>query len=100
MWRAVGILVAAGGLRNAALLLRELKLPDAAAAFCAACKEAGFHSPFAPPDAGALSTAARVSFGLGSFWEGTPLCVISCRSAMPQKGSFIRLPLGLIYDAG
>jgi hypothetical protein len=45
-------MTAAGGLRNAALLLRELRMPDAAAAFCAACKEAGFHSAFAPVDAG------------------------------------------------
>lgn len=53
MWRALGIMVAAGGLRNGALLLRELRMPDAAAAFCAACREAGFHSPLAPADAGA-----------------------------------------------
>lgn len=52
MWHALGIMTAAGGLRNAALLLRELRMPDAAAAFCAACKEAGFHSAFAPADAG------------------------------------------------
>lgn len=52
MWRALGIMTASGSLRNAALLLRELKMPDSAAAFCAACKEAGFHSPFAPIDAG------------------------------------------------
>ncbi len=52
VWRALGIMVAAGALRNAALLLRELRMPDAAAAFCAACKEAGFHSPLAPSDAG------------------------------------------------
>ena len=54
VWRALGIMTAAGGLRNAALLLRELRMPDAAAAFCAACKEAGFHSAFAPADAGEL----------------------------------------------
>ena len=54
VWRALGIMTAAGGLRNAALLLRELRMPDAAAAFCAACKEAGFHSAFAAADAGAL----------------------------------------------
>ncbi len=53
IWRALGIMAAGGALRNAALLLRELRMPDAAAAFCAACKEAGFHSPFAPTDAGA-----------------------------------------------
>ena len=53
VWRALGIMAAGGALRNAALLLRELRMPDAAAAFCAACKEAGFHSPFAPADAGA-----------------------------------------------
>lgn len=52
VWRALGIMAAAGGLRNAALLLRELRMPDAAAAFCAACKEAGFHSAYAPADAG------------------------------------------------
>jgi hypothetical protein len=52
VWHALGIMTAAGGLRNAALLLRELRMPDAAAAFCAACKEAGFHSAFAPADAG------------------------------------------------
>ena len=52
MWRALGIMAAAGGLRNAALLLRELRMPDAAAAFCAACKEAGFHSAYVPADAG------------------------------------------------
>ena len=53
VWRALGIMAAAGGLRNGALLLRELRMPDAAAAFCAACREAGFHSPLAPADAGA-----------------------------------------------
>ena len=52
VWRALGIMAAAGGLRNAALLLRELRMPDAAAAFCAACKEAGFHSAYVPADAG------------------------------------------------
>ena len=52
MWRALGIMTAAGGLRNAALLLRELRMPDAAAAFCATCKEAGFHSALVPADAG------------------------------------------------
>lgn len=52
VWRALGVMAAAGGLRNAALLLRELRMPDAAAAFCAACKEAGFHSALAPADAG------------------------------------------------
>ena len=30
VWRALGIMAAAGGLRNAALLLRELRMPDAA----------------------------------------------------------------------
>ncbi len=61
VWRALGIMAAAGGLRNAALLLRELRMPDAAAAFCAACKEAGFHSAFAPADAGELQ--AMLSLG-------------------------------------
>ena len=56
VWRALGIMAAGGALRNAALLLRELRMPDAAAAFCAACKEAGFHSPFAPTDAGVRMT--------------------------------------------
>ena len=59
MWRALGIMTAAGGLRNAALLLRELRMPDAAAAFCAACKEAGFHSAFAPADAGQAAQSWR-----------------------------------------
>ena len=58
VWRALGIMTAAGGLRNAVLLLRELRMPDAAAAFCAACKEAGFHSAFAPADAGGLLSNA------------------------------------------
>jgi len=52
VWRALGIMTAGGSLRNATLLLRELHMPDAAAAFCAACKEAGFHSAYAPADAG------------------------------------------------
>ena len=58
VWRALGIMAAAGGLRNAALLLRELRMPDAAAAFCGACREAGFHSAFAPTDAGEYSISA------------------------------------------
>lgn len=39
-WVAAGLLVAAGALSSALLLLREHGLPDAAAALTAACKEA------------------------------------------------------------
>ena len=60
VWRALGIMTAAGGLRNAALLLRELRMPDAAAAFCAACKEAGFHSAYVPADAGQAARSRTI----------------------------------------
>ncbi|BDA45713.1 probable WD repeat-containing protein 11 at C-terminar half [Coccomyxa sp. Obi] len=81
VWQALGIMVAGGALRNAALLLRELRMPDAAAAFCAACKEAGFHSPLAPSDAGGLenlfhhtgNTPPRRSSSLdGDIMKGQP----------------------------
>ena len=68
VWRALGIMAAAGGLRNAALLLRELRMPDAAAAFCAACKEAGFHSAYVPADAGQAAQSWRHYCGI-SFVE-------------------------------
>ena len=72
VWQALGIMTAAGGLRNAALLLRELRMPDAAAAFCAACKEAGFHSAFAPADAGRWA----ISFCMQLLFTGNavPIC--------------------------
>ena len=57
LWRALGVLVAGGALRTAVLMLRRLGLPDTAAAFAAACAEAGLRNARAPADAGA-STAA------------------------------------------
>ena len=66
MWRALGIMAAGGGLRNAALLLRELRMPDAAAAFCAACKEAGFHSAYVPADAGQATQSRCHHHGIAS----------------------------------
>ena len=58
LWRALGVLVAGGALRTAVLMLRRLGLPDTAAAFAAACAEAGLRNPRAPADAGASSCHA------------------------------------------
>lgn len=52
LWRAVGIMTAAGTLRGCVLLLRKLRLPDAAMAFAQAASEAGFSNPAAASDAG------------------------------------------------
>ena len=60
LWRALGVLVAGGALRTAVLLLRRLSLPDTAAAFAAACAEAGLRNARAPADAGAPSAALTV----------------------------------------
>ncbi|KAK9845313.1 hypothetical protein WJX81_003317 [Elliptochloris bilobata] len=54
LWRALGVLVAGGALRTAVLTLRRLGLPDTAAAFAAACGEAGLRNARAPVDAGGL----------------------------------------------
>lgn len=40
-WTAAGLLVAAGALKTALLMLRQYGMPDAAAALVAACREAG-----------------------------------------------------------
>jgi hypothetical protein len=82
VWRALGIMTAAGSLRNAALLLRELKMPDAAAAFSAACKEAGFHSPFAPVDAGARSALLHIRSHARRLppWPSVARCRLHCAS--------------------
>ena len=55
LWKAVGIMTAAGTLRGCVLLLRKLRLPDAAMAFAQAAAEAGFANPAAASDAGASS---------------------------------------------
>ncbi len=52
LWRAVGIMAAAGTLRGCVLLLRKLRLPDAAMAFAHAAAEAGFATPAAASDGG------------------------------------------------
>ena len=44
LWRALGILTAAGALRTAVLLLRKLKLPDRAAVYIEAAHASGFGS--------------------------------------------------------
>lgn len=51
------MLAAGGALRTAGLLLRRMGLPDTAAAFAAACAEAGLRNARAPADAGALTVA-------------------------------------------
>ncbi|GBF90134.1 hypothetical protein Rsub_03267 [Raphidocelis subcapitata] len=51
MWRAAGLLTAGGCLRGALRVLRDAGLPDCAAAFIEACREAGL---LLPPGDGAL----------------------------------------------
>lgn len=53
LWRAVGVLTAAGALRNAVLLLRRQGLPDCAAAYVEAATAAGFGTVLPASDAGA-----------------------------------------------
>lgn len=52
LWRALGILTAAGALRNAVLLLRSQGLPDCAAAYVEAAASAGFGTQTAGSDSG------------------------------------------------
>ena len=52
VWRAAGVLVAAGALRNLALLLRRVGLRDATAALRASVMNAGLAVPGAAPDTG------------------------------------------------
>ncbi|GIL67204.1 hypothetical protein Vafri_20629, partial [Volvox africanus] len=49
VWRGVGLLAAAGCLREALRMLLDAGLPDCAAAFVAACRHAGLESPPPPP---------------------------------------------------
>ena len=53
MWRAVGLLTAGGALRAAVLMLRNAALSDCAAAYVAACQEAGIRLT-GPPDCGGV----------------------------------------------
>ncbi|KAK9829709.1 hypothetical protein WJX72_007460 [[Myrmecia] bisecta] len=54
LWRAMGIMAAAGALRSAVLMLRKLGMADSAMAFAQACAEAGLYNPAASPDGGHL----------------------------------------------
>ena len=61
LWQACGVLAAAGALRSIVLLLRRCGTPDCAAAFVAACHDAGYGSdPRAPSDSGVWASVAPV----------------------------------------
>lgn len=55
MWRAVGVLTAAGSLRCAAIMLRKAGMADCAYAFAEACVQAGLYNEAASQDAGQKS---------------------------------------------
>ena len=57
LWRACGILAAAGSLRTALLMLRHAGAPDCAAAFVSACQEAGLPTK-GPSDSGEFPSTA------------------------------------------
>ncbi|KAK9863395.1 hypothetical protein WJX84_011255 [Apatococcus fuscideae] len=69
LWRAVGIMTAAGTLRGCVLLLRKLRLPDAAMAFAQAASEAGFSNPAAASDAGHLENLFHHSGSTPLRWQ-------------------------------
>ena len=54
LWRALGVLTAAGALRVAVTLLRKKHMPDCAAAYAEAATSAGFGSQSAASDTGKL----------------------------------------------
>ena len=54
LWRALGVLTAAGALKSAVLLLRKCRLPDCTAAYVEAATRAGFGSQSANPETGKL----------------------------------------------
>ena len=55
LWRAIGVLTAAGALRNAVILLRKEGLPDAAAAYVEAATAAGFGTYSATSESGIVA---------------------------------------------
>ncbi|KAK9867753.1 hypothetical protein WJX84_002654 [Apatococcus fuscideae] len=69
LWKAVGIMTAAGTLRGCVLLLRKLRLPDAAMAFAQAAAEAGFANPAAASDAGQLDNLFHHSGNTPLRWQ-------------------------------
>ena len=65
LWRALGILIAAGALKTAVLVLREDRMPEAALAFMEAAWAAGFGSPSTNSEiGGSLPLAALPSSSL------------------------------------
>lgn len=75
LWRALGVLTAAGALKTAVLLLRKLRLPDCALVYVEAASSAGFGSP-------SVSSGTGWSYLL--FWSLEPwhreriLCSTEC----------------------
>jgi hypothetical protein len=76
LWRAAGVLTAAGCLRGALGVLRDAGLPDCAAAFVEACRQAGLVSAAAasaeqpPPDGGGAAEGNGAAGGAGDGGGG------------------------------
>ncbi|GLI63490.1 hypothetical protein VaNZ11_006472, partial [Volvox africanus] len=98
VWRGVGLLAAAGCLREALRLLLDAGLPDCAAAFVAGCKHAGLESALAVP-----APAAPVADGATvDEWIATPRVPASAfvNSAAAAGAAAASSEPAVLFDGG